>query len=77
MASNGHWGDGLILLAAARHFHCVVRVISNRDYPDVLLKPDSSNCDGEQLAELVLGCIFEDHYVSLEPGTALKPVNLI
>lgn len=77
MASNGHWGDGLILLAAARHFHCVVRVISNRDDPDVLLKADSSNCDGEQLAELVLGYIFEDHYVSLEPGTALKPVNLI
>ena len=76
MEGSGHWGDGVTLLAAARHLHCDVRVISNRDYPDVFLKPDSSNCDGEELVQLVLGHIFEDQFASLEPGTALKPVNL-
>ena len=74
MASKGHWGDGVILLAAARRLHCVVRVISNRDFPDVFLRPDSRNSDSKELKELVLGHIFQNHFVSLEPGTALTPV---
>ena len=72
MAKIGRWGDGVILLAAARHLQCVIRVISNRpDFPDVFLRPD-----GKELVELVLGHIFQYHFVSLEPGTALIPVNI-
>ena len=76
MESNGHWGDGVTLLAAARHLHCVVRVMSNRGFPDFFLRPASSNGDSEKPVELVLGHMFQNHFVSLEPGTALTPVEL-
>ena len=66
----------MTVLAAARHLHCVVQVMSNRDFPDVFFRPASNNHDGEKPVELVLGHIFQNHFVSLQPGTALIPVDL-
>ena len=68
MAWAGTWGDHLILRAAARHFNCVIHIISSRpDHEDVYIKPESTSCD---VTELLLGHIHEYHYVSLHPGTA-------
>ena len=67
MARDGTWGDHLILQAAARHFNCVIHIISSHPEFDVKIEPDSTTCD---VAELLLGHIYEYHYVSLEAGTA-------
>ena len=69
MARDGTWGDHLILKAAARHFNCVIHIISSHPEFDVEIEPDSNSttCD---VAELLLGHIYEYHYVSLEAGTA-------
>ncbi|CAH3024571.1 unnamed protein product [Porites evermanni] len=63
MARDGTWGDHLILQAAARHFNCVIHIISSHPEFDVKIEPDSTTCD---VAELLLGHIYEYHYVSLE-----------
>ena len=69
MAQDGTWGDHLILEAAARHLNCVIHIISSHPEFDVKIEPDSNSttCD---VAELLLGHIYEYHYVSLEAGTA-------
>ena len=69
MARDGTWGDHLILQAAARHLNCVIHIISSHPEFDVKIEPDSNSatCD---VAELLLGHIYEYHYVSLEAGTA-------
>ena len=69
MERDGTWGDHLILQAAARHLNCVIHIISSHPEFDVKIEPDSNSttCD---VAELLLGHIYEYHYVSLEAGTA-------
>ena len=69
MARDGTWGDHLILEAAARNLNCVIHIISSHPEFDVKIEPDlsSTTCD---VAELLLGHIYEYHYVSLEAGTA-------
>ena len=69
MARDGTWGDHLILETAARHLNCVIHIISSHPEFDVKIGPDlnSTTCD---VAELLLGHIYEYHYVSLEAGTA-------
>ena len=61
----------MVLVAAATYFNCVVRVISSLpDHDDIYITPDLPGFDAAQLAELVLGHMHEDHYVSLVPGKA-------
>lgn len=65
MAKDGSWGDQVILFAAANCYGCVVRVISSvPNYEDVIILPNPPVCDA---VELVVGHIFEQHYVSLIP----------
>ena len=67
MAEDGTWGDHLILEAAARHLNCVIHIISSHPECDVKIEPGLTACD---VPELLLGHIYEYHYVSLEAGTA-------
>ena len=63
MAKDGTWGDHVILIAAANCYKCVIRVISSLpDHADVIITPGPPVCDA---AQLVVGHIHEEHYVSL------------
>ena len=65
MNKEGTWGDHVILVAAANCFECVVRVVSSLpDCDDIIIRPCEPDGDAVQL---VLGHVFEEHYVSLLP----------
>ena len=65
MNEEGTWGDHVILIAAASCFGCVVRVVSSiPNCNDIIIRPNGPVCDAVQL---VLGHVFEEHYVSLRP----------
>ena len=66
MAADGTWADHVILHAAANCFKTPIHVISSlSDRHDVNIRPDRAvDCSGR----LVLGHIFEHHYVSLRPN---------
>lgn len=73
MAKDGSWGDQVILFAAANYYGCVVRVISSvPNYEDVIMLPNPPVHDA---VELVLGHIFEEHYVSLIPFMSVTDVS--
>ena len=63
MASDGTWGDHIILHAAADYFNTCILVISSR-WRDVTINPKG---DLGRRNLLVLGHIHEGHYVSLRP----------
>jgi len=66
MAADGTWADHVILHAAANCFKTSIHVISSlSDHRhDITISPERAvDCSGR----LVLGHIFEHHYVSLRP----------
>lgn len=65
MAKDGNWGDHLILFAAANCFKCNIRVISSVPNQDCTIRPVPPISDTDPL---VLGHVFEQHYVSLRPS---------
>ena len=63
MERDGSWGDHIILLAAANLFETCIRVVSSQSHDDdVVITPNYSTDDRNPL---VLGHVFELHYVSL------------
>ena len=70
MAKDGKWGDHLMLRAAANYYRTVIRVVSSLGHErELLVNPDNpddtSNTNHQQ--PLVLGHVFELHFVSLIP----------
>ncbi|KAL9961337.1 hypothetical protein ACROYT_G030255 [Oculina patagonica] len=74
MAKDGTWGDHLMLQAAANYYSTAIRVVSSlgRENESLIcpvnpsdILPNTSNTNHQQ--PLVLGYIFELHYVSLLP----------
>ncbi|XP_078350930.1 uncharacterized protein LOC144635721 isoform X2 [Oculina patagonica] len=74
MAKDGTWGDHLMLQAAANYYNTAIRVVSSlgRENESLICPvnpadslPNTSNTNHQQ--PLVLGYIFELHYVSLVP----------
>ena len=65
MAKEGTWGDHVVLFAAANHFHTAIRIISSLDR-EIVVHPEHAVADA---APLVLGHIYQLHYVSLQPRT--------
>ena len=66
MAKDGTWGDHVVLLAAANNYKTPIRVISSlTDREVIVVSPNPPVSQGTQ--PLVLGHVFEYHYVSLEP----------
>jgi len=65
MAADGTWADHVILHAAANYFKTSIHVISSlSDRHDVNVSSERAvDCSGR----LVLGHVFEHHYVSLRP----------
>ena len=75
MAADGTWADHVILHAAANCFKTPVHVISSlSDHRhDVTISPERAvDCSGR----LVLGHIFEHHYVSLPPKPGKAALTL-
>ena len=65
MAKDGAWGNHVVLLAAANKYRTPIRVISSvTDHEDILVTP--SYTSWQDTEPLVLGHVFEYHYVSLE-----------
>ena len=64
MEKDGTWGDHLILVAAANHYQTRICVIDSLDRETILNPVSGSVVNANQL---VLGYIFEEHYVSLLP----------
>ena len=65
MAKDGAWGNHVVLLAAANKYRTPIRVISSvTDHEDILVTP--SYISRQDTEPLVLGHVFEYHYVSLE-----------
>ena len=66
MAEDGTWGNHVVLVAAANRFGTPICVISSMtDHEDILITP--SFASSQDTEPLVLGHVFECHYVSLEP----------
>lgn len=65
MAQDGKWGDHVILYAAANCYECDIHVISSVPSHDCIVRPDPPISDA---AQLVLGHVVEEHYVSLKPS---------
>ena len=65
MAQDGKWGDHVILFAAANCYECDIHVISSVPSHDCIVRPDPPISDA---AQLVLGHVVEEHYVSLKPS---------
>ena len=66
MAEDGTWGNHVVLVAAANRFGTPICVISSMtDHDDILITPSSAS--SQDTEPLVLGHVFEYHYVSLEP----------
>ena len=74
MAADGTWADHVILHAAANCFKTSIHVISSlSDRHDVTISPEGAvDCSGR----LVLGHIFEHHYVSLRPKPGKAALTL-
>ena len=65
MEQNGTQGDHVIIWAAANCYQIVIHVISSRPgHTEVIIKPD---VPFNQSKHLVLGHVYELHYVSLQP----------
>ena len=65
MAKDGTWGNHVVLVAAANTYGTSIRVISSvTDHEDILVTP--SYTSSQDTETLVLGHVFEYHYVSLE-----------
>ena len=65
MAKDGTWGNHVVLVAAANTYGISIRVISSvTDHEDILVTP--SYTSSQDTETLVLGHVFEYHYVSLE-----------
>ena len=65
MMTDGTWGDHIILHGAANCFETCIHVISslpNRD--DVMICPENDDTGSNRL---LLGHVYELHYVSLRP----------
>ncbi|KAL9958553.1 hypothetical protein ACROYT_G035582 [Oculina patagonica] len=82
MAKDGTWGDHLMLQAAANYYNTAIRVVSSlgRENESLIcpvnpadILPNTSNMNHQQ--PLVLGYIFELHYVSLLPRQGNIGVN--
>ena len=66
MAEDGTWGNHVVLVAAANRYGTPIRVISSvTDHEDIWVTPSSAS--SQDAVPLVLGHVFECHYVSLEP----------
>ena len=63
MATDGTWGDHIILHATANCFKTCIRVKSSLSH-DLTIRPE---CDVVSSSQLVLGDLHEHHYVSLRP----------
>ena len=69
MAAVGTWGDHVVLYAAANLFRTSIHVISSLSHNhNLTITPESSSYN---IGRLVLGHLYELHYVSLRP----KPVE--
>ena len=65
MAKDGTWGNHVVLVAVANTYGTSIRVISSvTDHEDILVTP--SYTSSQDTEPLVLGHVFELHYVSLE-----------
>lgn len=65
MAKDGTWGNHVVLVAAANTYGISIRVISSvTDHEDILVTPSYTSSQDTEM--LVLGHVFEYHYVSLE-----------
>ena len=70
MERDGTWGDHLMLQAAANFYGTPIRVISSLGH-ETLINPHNmlaNNTNSNLQQPLVLGHIFELHYVSLIPS---------
>ena len=73
MAEDGTWGDHVILHGAANYFKTYIHVISSLSHHnDVIIEPE---CVVASSNQLVLGHVYELHYVSLIPSTPGKGVS--
>ncbi|XP_015780920.1 PREDICTED: uncharacterized protein LOC107358863 isoform X2 [Acropora digitifera] len=68
--AQDEWGDHRILFAAANWSQCNIRVISSVPSHEVTMSPLHPNSDADVL---VLGHVFELHYVSLRRPTSDSP----
>ncbi|XP_044169795.1 uncharacterized protein LOC114949750 [Acropora millepora] len=68
--AKDEWGDHRILFAAANWSQCNIRVISSIPSHEVTMSPFHPNSDADVL---VLGHVFELHYVSLRRPTSDYP----
>ena len=82
MEIEGTWGDNLILQAASNYYRTPIRVISSLGQDnELLIRPDSRDDDVASTTKanhqqpLVLGHVFELHFVSLIPRTGNNEVN--
>lgn len=65
MAKDGTWGNHVVLVAAANKYEIPIRVVSSAtDHQDIIVEPSSPF--NQDIEPLVLGHVFEYHYVSLE-----------
>lgn len=65
MAKDGTWGNHVVLVAAANKYEIPIRVVSSAtDRQDIIVEPSSPF--NQDIEPLVLGHVFEYHYVSLE-----------
>ena len=63
MEQDGTWGDHVILYATANHYETYIQVISSlSNHHDLIIRPDG---DVISTNSLVLGHVYEVHYVSL------------
>ena len=75
MAKSGHWGDHIVLQAAADMLNIRIRVLSTANPKLTVIEPVGMTL--RQPRPIIdIGHLFELHYVALVPKTEGKIVNI-